>query len=174
LARAETLASAWCSRTASASARPARSKKPFVLGARGPTSHGDAGRGCNVALSRSSDVSEREFFIDNLLVRVHLIIEMIRWTGLAPWEFEFPFSGSLISTFLRPAISHSSTGHTAEYDPFIKSQLASRQSTLAPSRIGQQVMPLSAGDREAVPGMEREFFIDKLLVRIYVIIVMIR
>ena len=26
---------------------------------------------------------EREFFIDNLLVRVHFIIVMIRWTGLA-------------------------------------------------------------------------------------------
>ena len=24
---------------------------------------------------------------------------MIRWTGLAPWEFEFPFPGSLVSTF---------------------------------------------------------------------------
>ena len=23
---------------------------------------------------------------------------MIRWTGLAPWEFEFPFPGSLTST----------------------------------------------------------------------------
>ena len=32
---------------------------------------------------------EREFFIDNLLVRIHFIIVMIRWTGLAPWEFEF-------------------------------------------------------------------------------------
>jgi len=30
---------------------------------------------------------EREFFIDNLLVRIHFIIEMIGWTGLAPWEF---------------------------------------------------------------------------------------
>ena len=36
-------------------------------------------------------VPEREFFIDNLLVRIHCIIVMIRWTGLAPWEFEFPF-----------------------------------------------------------------------------------
>ena len=45
-------------------------------------------------------ISEREFFIDNLLVRIHLIIVMIRWTGLAPWEFEFPFSGSLASAFL--------------------------------------------------------------------------
>ena len=43
---------------------------------------------------------QREFFIDNLLIRIHFIIVMIRWTGLAPWEFEFPFPGSLISTFL--------------------------------------------------------------------------
>ena len=36
---------------------------------------------------------EREFFIGNLLVRIHFITVMIRWTGLAPWEFEFPFPG---------------------------------------------------------------------------------
>ena len=35
-------------------------------------------------------LGESEFFIDNLLVRIHFIIVMIRWTGLAPWEFEFP------------------------------------------------------------------------------------
>ena len=46
--------------------------------------------------------TDREFFIDNLLVRIHLIIVMIRWTGLAPWEFEFPFPGNLTSTFLVP------------------------------------------------------------------------
>ena len=46
------------------------------------------------------EVPEREFFIDNLLVRIHYIIEIIWRTGLAPWEFEFPFPGSLISTFL--------------------------------------------------------------------------
>ena len=45
---------------------------------------------------------EREFFIDNLLVRVHFIIVMTRLTGLAPWEFEFPFPGRLTSTFLPP------------------------------------------------------------------------
>jgi len=28
---------------------------------------------------------------------------MIRGTGLAPWEFEFPFPGSLTSTFLEQA-----------------------------------------------------------------------
>ena len=27
---------------------------------------------------------EKEFFVDNLLVRIHLIIVMVRWTGLAP------------------------------------------------------------------------------------------
>ena len=43
---------------------------------------------------------ERQFFIDSLLVRIHFIIEMIWWTGLALWELEFPFPGSLISTCL--------------------------------------------------------------------------
>ena len=47
--------------------------------------------------------------IDNLLVRIHFIIVMIRWTGLAPWEVEFPFPGSLISTFL--------AGDTYSLDP---------------------------------------------------------
>ena len=42
---------------------------------------------------------ESELFIDNLLVRIHSVIVMIRWTGLAPWEFEFPFPGSFTSTF---------------------------------------------------------------------------
>ena len=31
---------------------------------------------------------ERDFFTDTLLVRIHFIIEMTRWTGLASWEFE--------------------------------------------------------------------------------------
>ena len=47
-----------------------------------------------------AEALEREFCIDNLLVRIHFIIVMIRWTGLAPWEFESPFPGSLTSTFL--------------------------------------------------------------------------
>ena len=52
------------------------------------------------AAPAASPAADREFFIDNLLVRIHVIIVMIRWTGLAPWEFEFPFAGSLTSTFL--------------------------------------------------------------------------
>ena len=50
--------------------------------------------------ARSAAV-QREVLIDNLLVRNHFIIAMIRWTGLAPWEFEFPLPGSLTSTFLQ-------------------------------------------------------------------------
>ena len=38
---------------------------------------------------------EREFSIDNLLVRIHFITAMISWTGLAPWEREFPFQVAL-------------------------------------------------------------------------------
>ena len=40
--------------------------------------------------ARKGGWAQREFVIDNLLVRIHFIIVMIRWTGLAPWEFEFP------------------------------------------------------------------------------------
>ena len=43
---------------------------------------------------------ESDFFIDNLLVQTHLIILMIRWTGLALWEFRFPFPGCLTYTFV--------------------------------------------------------------------------
>ena len=39
-------------------------------------------------------------FIDYLLVRIHFIIVMIRWTGLALWQFECLFPGSLTFTFL--------------------------------------------------------------------------
>ena len=40
------------------------------------------------------EILRSEFFIDNLLVRIHFIIVMIRWTGPAPWEFESPYVGS--------------------------------------------------------------------------------
>jgi len=43
---------------------------------------------------------ERDYFIDNQLVRIRFVILMIRWTGLAPWECEFPFPFSLSCTFL--------------------------------------------------------------------------
>ena len=46
-----------------------------------------------------------EYFTDHQLVRIHFIIEMISWTGLAPREFEFCFPGSLICTFHRVHLS---------------------------------------------------------------------
>jgi len=56
---------------------------------------------------------EREFFIDNLLVRIHFIIVMIRWTGLASWEFEFgtgrlnPYRGTSLIRNSAPLGSYS-------------------------------------------------------------------
>jgi len=38
----------------------------------------------NAAAGSVGATARREFFIDNLLVRIHRIIVMIRWTGLAP------------------------------------------------------------------------------------------
>ena len=49
------------------------------------------GTSASCALSARLQECEKEFFLDNLLVRIHLIFEMIKWTGLAPWEFEFSF-----------------------------------------------------------------------------------
>ena len=42
----------------------------------------------------------RRISIDIILVLIYLSIVIIWWTGLAPWEFEFPFPGSHTSTFL--------------------------------------------------------------------------
>ena len=39
-------------------------------------------------------------FVDKLLVRIHFVIGLVRWTGLAPWQFEFIFPGSLAYTLL--------------------------------------------------------------------------
>jgi len=39
-------------------------------------------------------------FIKIVDLNCSFIIVMIRWTGLAPWEFEIPFPGSRTSTFL--------------------------------------------------------------------------
>ena len=58
---------------------------------------------CGVALGSRS--AETDFCIDNLLVRTHFTIVMVGWTGLAPWEFEFPFPGSRASTF-QAALQH--------------------------------------------------------------------
>ena len=60
-------------------------------------------RGKRTSWSRlpSRSLPERDFFIDNLLVRIHFIVVMMRWSGLAPLEFVSSFPGSLTSTFRR-------------------------------------------------------------------------
>ena len=60
---------------------------------------------------RTGGTRERDSFIDNLLalVRIHFIIELLRWTGLAPWVFERPSPVSLPSTFLAPGGNPSSS-----------------------------------------------------------------
>ena len=52
--------------------------------------------------------TKKEFFIDNRLVPIHFIFAIMWGTGLAPWEFEFSFPGSLISTFLWKACKFTS------------------------------------------------------------------
>ena len=60
---------------------------------------------------------EREFFIDNLPVRIHFSIVMIRWTGLAPWEFDFPLDPAgvprTVSSVKYPVSSSSETAEKA-------------------------------------------------------------
>ena len=81
--------------------------------------------------------TEREFFIDNLLVRIHFIIVMIRWTGLAPWEFEFPFPGSLTSDLLQVDVGDAGkkqvcAGLRGKYEVPKPSTLNPQPSTLNP------------------------------------------
>ena len=59
-------------------------------------------------------LQERDFFIDKLLVRIHFIVVMIGWTGLAPWEFEFPFPGSLTSTIPCNTVPETRSGAAVE------------------------------------------------------------
>ena len=80
----------------------------------------DSGRYPNVhtRVPATHQHAHREFFIDNLLVRIHFIIVMIRWTGLAPWEFEFPFPGS--RTSMGSAHTPARTGGISELTDYPK------------------------------------------------------
>ena len=90
-------------------------------------------RSTRVLFSKLLREVEREFLLENLLLRVPFVIVMIRWTGLEPWEFEFHFPGSLTFTFLvqevplhPPRYSFFFACHSVERDPFMKSHLSSR------------------------------------------------
>ena len=52
------------------------------------------------ARARPASAKQRELCIDELLVRTHFLNVVIRWTGLAPWEFEFLSPGCHTFTFL--------------------------------------------------------------------------
>jgi hypothetical protein len=47
-----------------------------------------------------------EFFIDKLLFRIHFIILMDRWTGLAPWELISIFQ---VALHLQGYLAHKKT-----------------------------------------------------------------
>ena len=54
---------------------------------------------------------ERDFCIDNLLVQIHVISVMIRWTGPAPWEVEFPLLGVAAGVRAARAARHGTRPH---------------------------------------------------------------
>ena len=66
---------------------------------------------------------EREFFIDNLLVRIHLIIEMIRWSGLAPWDLDrvIKRSGFEVCSASSLLLSSLELSGTKVYEPYTMS-----------------------------------------------------
>ena len=53
---------------------------------------------------------EREFFIDNLLVRIHFITEMINRTGRVKWVFDFPAGHAFGSVWWSPGTWHHCCG----------------------------------------------------------------
>ena len=63
-----------------------------------PKREGFVREACHTGWNRSAVFKrERDFSLDNVLVRVHVTIELIWWTGLASWGFGFPFPGCHIS-----------------------------------------------------------------------------
>ena len=100
---------------------------------------------------------EREFLIDSLLVRIHFIIVMIKWTGLSQWEFEFPFPSSLTSTFLEFCES--------PYPPPVRVCIASpfrRFSRVFPRRGEVSAYP---GSNQTLEGVKRAHgFVERIRV----------
>jgi len=87
------------------------------------------------ALVSDARARERESLIDNLLVWIHFITEMIQRTGLAPWEVELPFPGSLISTFLARLQYPSSNCLRQRSKPLTIQYSSSSPQPLEPSKL---------------------------------------
>ena len=101
---------------------------------------------------RCLQVLEREFFIDELLVRIQFIIGMIWRTSLAPWEFESLFLGSLISTFLASGAMYYPNPETLTPEiriPNPTNQMKKRQLWWRSDRLAAPEVP--AGTRDSKP-----------------------
>ena len=68
--------------------------------------------------------------VPHVLVRIHIIIVMIRWTDLAPWDFDFSFPGSLTSTVLLELLLK----YYDSYSISTTDQIAPIQLTMTPSQ----------------------------------------
>ena len=90
-------------------------------------------------------------------VRFHFIIVMIRWTGLRPWEFEFPFPGSLTSTFLHFADVDRKEGWCfyRELSQISEFSLFSLQVTVLSEQTGHLEVSVLQGSRDPLRGRTR-------------------
>jgi len=80
------------------------------------------------ALERQHNAEvQREFFIDNILGRIHFIIVMIRRTGLAPWEFEFPFVPLRALRQGAPALERQHNAEVRQLCPVVQGYLAHKK-----------------------------------------------
>jgi hypothetical protein len=65
-----------------------------------------------VCILKGHTLPKRVLYIDHLLVRIHLIIEMVQWTGLAPWGVEtLPEFVSILKGHTLPRIVCILKGH---------------------------------------------------------------
>ena len=100
---------------------------------------------------------ETEFFIDNLLVQIHLIIEMISVDRPCAMAFEFPFPGCLISTFLvSPTLSSKNLSDKTYKTP--------QPLTLHPTLyVKRQTLYQEARNTSAYPGVDCQHLITPAL-----------
>ena len=79
--------------------------------------------------------THREFFIDNLLVRIHFMIVMIRWTGLSLWSLNFFFQVAVY----QPSYSSTQSPPFRQKDP--EDAAPARHRPGAPLRLARHSPP---------------------------------
>ena len=75
-------------RCASRSRRQGQLRRSWLRRSPPPSGAPSLAGSTGASINKCTPPGGTELFIDNLLVQIHYIIVMIRWTGLAPWEFE--------------------------------------------------------------------------------------